>query len=60
MAAGALHPSVHCLLQIYSWSESARPFQQLGLSRAVVEQLNDSLNRLRHDIDHELRLLGPM
>ena len=46
-------------LQIYPWDESARSFQQLDVSRAIVEQLNDSLKRLRRDIDQELRVLGP-
>jgi hypothetical protein len=46
-------------LQIYSWSESVRPFQQLGVGRAIIEQLNDTLKRLRRDIDQELRMLGP-
>jgi hypothetical protein len=45
-------------LQIYSWSESILAFQRLGVSRAVVEQLNDNLRRLRRDIDQELRMLG--
>jgi hypothetical protein len=46
-------------LHIYSWSDSVRPFEQLGISRAIVEQLNDSLKRLRRDIDQELRMLAP-
>lgn len=46
-------------LKIYPWDESVRPFEQLGISRAVIDQLNDNLRRLRRDVDQELRMLGP-
>ena len=46
-------------LTIYPWDESVRPFEQLGLNRALVEQLNDNLHRLRREVDQELQTLGP-
>lgn len=41
-------------LQIYSWSESDRPFRSLGVSPATVRELNNRLRRLRREIDDEV------
>jgi hypothetical protein len=46
-------------LDIYSWSESKRPFQKLGLSAAIVAELNQSLLSLRREVDDEVEQRRP-
>lgn len=41
-------------LQIYAWSESERPFLELGFSREITDTLTARLSRLRKDVDAEL------
>lgn len=42
--------------QLYSWTESRKPFEQLELSAAAVESLHRTLMRMRIEIDHAVTL----